>query len=89
MFYTKLLVAEIKTHIFTFSDCGEDRQAMDDNIIRRMRCACWTTTATNTPLEYVVLTALPGQQWFCERTSMLYLHMYTLPLLFSSSCIHC
>ena len=31
--------------------------------------ACWITKATNTHSEYVILIALPWQQWFCERAS--------------------
>ena len=37
-------------------------QATDDNI-RRMRIACWLPKATNTHSEYVILIALPLQQW--------------------------
>jgi hypothetical protein len=36
---------------------GTDRQATGDNIIRRMRVACWITTATDTRSEYVTLIA--------------------------------
>jgi hypothetical protein len=32
---------------------GKDRQAKDDNIIRRMRFVCWITKAKNTQSEYV------------------------------------
>jgi hypothetical protein len=62
-------VDKIKTHILcsiTFfrrscrlwdnvGKCGRARQATDDNIIRRMRFACWTTKATDTHFEYVIL----------------------------------
>ena len=34
---------------------GRSGQATDDSIIRRMRCACWITTATDTHPEYVLL----------------------------------
>jgi hypothetical protein len=47
------------------------RQATDDNIIRRMRFACWITKATGTHSEYVIRTAFPRQQWLRERASML------------------
>jgi len=40
---------------------GTDRQAIDDNILRRMRFACWITKATKT---HVILIALPLPQWF-------------------------
>jgi hypothetical protein len=50
---------------------GRARQAIDDNIIRRMRFACWITKATNTHSEYVILIAFPPQQRLREHTSML------------------
>jgi hypothetical protein len=34
---------------------GTARQATDDNIIRRMRFACWITKATDTHSECVIL----------------------------------
>jgi hypothetical protein len=37
---------------------GRTRESTDDNIIRRMRFACWITKATDTHSEYVILTAL-------------------------------
>jgi hypothetical protein len=43
------------------------RQATDDNIIRRMRFACWITKATDTHSEYVILIAFQRQQWLRER----------------------
>ena len=36
---------------------GTAGQATDDNIIQRMRNACWITKATDTHSEYVILTA--------------------------------
>jgi hypothetical protein len=42
--------------------------------IWRMRIACWTTKATNTHSDYVILIAFPLQQWLHERASLL-LHM--------------
>ena len=50
---------------------GRDRQATDDNIIRRMRVACWITEAIDTHSEYVILIAFPRQQWLSERASIL------------------
>jgi len=32
-------------------------EGTDGNVTRRMRFACWTTTATNTHSEYVILIA--------------------------------
>jgi hypothetical protein len=49
---------------------GTARQATDDNIIRRMRFACWITKATDTHSEYVILIAFTQQQWLRERASM-------------------
>jgi hypothetical protein len=43
----------------------------DDNIIRRMRTACWITKATDKQSEYVLLIALPRRQWLRERASLL------------------
>ena len=36
-----------------------------------MRIASWIGTATDTHLEYVVLTTFPLQHWLHERASML------------------
>jgi hypothetical protein len=36
-----------------------------------MRSACWLAKAIVTHSEYVILTASSGQQWFCERLSVL------------------
>jgi hypothetical protein len=47
------------------------RQATDDNMIGRMRIACWITKATNIPSEYVIFFAFPLQQWLRERASLL------------------
>ena len=45
-------------------------EATDDSIIRRMLIAWWITKATDTHLEYVVLTVFPRQQWLRERASL-------------------
>jgi hypothetical protein len=50
---------------------GRARQATDDNIIRRIRFACWITKATDTHSEYVIIIAFPLQIWLCERAPML------------------
>jgi hypothetical protein len=54
--------------------CGTTRQATDDNIIRRMRFACWVTKATDTHSEYVILLAFPRQEWLRERASLTCVH---------------
>ena len=75
---------EIKTHIlcsvtFVFKSCrlwdnmekyGKARQTTDDIIIRRMRFTSRITKATNTHSTYVILIALPRQEWLRERVSM-------------------
>jgi hypothetical protein len=52
-----------------------DRQATDDNIIRRMRFACKITKPTNTYSEYVILIAFPRREWLCKRATILH-YMY-------------
>jgi hypothetical protein len=47
------------------------RQATDDNIIRRMRFACWITKATDTHWGCVTLIAFPRQQWSLKSASVL------------------
>ena len=47
--------------------CGSVGQAADENIIRRMRFACWISKATGTRSEYVIFIAFRRQQWFRER----------------------
>jgi hypothetical protein len=48
---------------------GTAGHATDDNIIRRMRFACWITNATDTHSEYLVYFA--RQQTLRERAPML------------------
>jgi hypothetical protein len=89
MFQTDVVV-NIKTHILcslTFfrkfyplrdnvEKYGKAGQATDDNIIRRMRCACWITTATDTHSEYLIFIVFLPQQWLRERDSK-FSHTYT------------
>ena len=42
-------------------NCGRTGHAADDNVLRRMRIACWVTKSTNTHSEYVILIAFPWQ----------------------------
>jgi len=59
------------------------RRATDDNIIRRMRFACWIPKAAYTHSEYLILIAFPRQQWLRERVSMLrymYIPFFIYPL---------
>jgi hypothetical protein len=57
---------------FTWKSCsiwadvekrGGAREATDDNIILRMRFACWITKATHTHSTCGILFAFPRQQW--------------------------
>ena len=57
---------------------GRTRHATDDNIIRRMRIACWKIKATDTHSEYVVLIAFPQQEWLRESSSILPLYIHCL-----------
>jgi len=74
MFETKIL-EKIKTHILfsiTFSrksrlfsdnvDSMEELDRPNENIIWRMRFACWISSPTNTHSEFVILIAFPWQQ---------------------------
>lgn len=65
---------------------GRARRAIDENMIRQMRLACWITKDTDTYTEYVILIVLPRQQRLRERASVLlytyiprvvYLHIYS------------
>ena len=47
----------------------------DDNSTRPMRVSCWIPKATDAYLEYVILVALPLQQWLRERASI-FLYTY-------------
>ena len=64
---------------------GTAGQATDDNIIRRMRFACWITKATDTHSEYVILIAFPRQQRLCERAWLLRYTYIACLLVFMTS----
>jgi hypothetical protein len=53
---------------------GRARQTTNDNIIRRMRFACWITKATNAYSESVILLIFSRQYWLHEGTPMLGLY---------------
>jgi hypothetical protein len=57
---------------------GRAREATDDNIIRRMRFACWITKVTDTHSEYVIFIAFVRQEWSRERALMLRLNVQCL-----------
>ena len=68
------------TFLFFFKSCllwnivekyGRPRQATNNDMIRRKRIACWITTATDTPSEYVIFIAFPHSMWLRKLASML------------------
>jgi len=54
--------------------------------IWRIRIACWIPKATNTHSEYVILVALPLQQWLHERALVLRSTYIALLVLTESVC---
>jgi hypothetical protein len=82
MFQAKV-VEKIKTHVvlqYLFSENRAVKKIMWKNMveadrpqmsIRRMRCTCWITKATDRHSEYVTLIALRLQRWLRERDPML------------------
>ena len=57
---------------------GTARQATENNIIRCLRFTRRISEETDTHSEYVILTAIPRQQWLRERISMLRLYVHSL-----------
>ena len=54
---------------------GRARQAIDDNVIRRMRFAYRVTKATDTQTEYVIIIAFLQLEWLHKHASVtLYVH---------------
>ena len=49
----------------------EPERSQINDMIRRIHIACWITTATDTPSEYVIFVAFPHQRWLRERPSTL------------------
>jgi hypothetical protein len=47
------------------------RSVSDEDIILRMRIACWIPKATNTHSEYVILIAFLPKTWLYERALVL------------------
>ena len=47
------------------------REATDDSVVRRMRCACWINNVSETHSEDAILTASVLQQRLHERASVL------------------
>ena len=62
-------------------------QATGNNIIWRMRIACWIPKATNTDLECVILIAFPLQNG-CTNAAQCYT-IRTLPVLLCYDSFRC
>jgi len=62
--YRSVLRDDVERH-------GRIEQATGDDIIRRMRFACWITKATDTHSEYIICIAFSQQEWLRERASKL------------------
>jgi len=60
---------------------GTAGQVTDDNVMRRMRFACWVTKITVTHSEYVIRTACPRQKWLRECAFMLGLYFQYISYL--------
>jgi hypothetical protein len=60
---------------------GGDRQAADENIIRRMRFACWINKATDTRSECVMFIAFLRQKLLRQHASRLRLFLHCLRCL--------
>jgi len=58
----------------------------DHNIIRRMHSICWTTKATKTHSEYVILTTFPRQRWLHEGASLLRYVYFVCLVTWKSRC---
>jgi len=77
-FFGKVGVGDCAFYEIRWENIAEpDRPQMT---IRRMRCARKIIMATNTHSEYVILIALPLQQWFTKASSCQVTR--TLPVLF-------
>ena len=63
-----------------------ERQATDDNIIWRVRDACWIPKVTDTHSESVILIDFLPLQWLHEHTSILR-YTYIVCLIFIGPCI--
>jgi hypothetical protein len=61
---------------------------MPQKTIWHMRVSHWVPQAINTPSEYVILTAVPRQQWLHERASMLRYTYIGCPVNFLFCCQH-
>ena len=71
---------------------GRTRQATDDNIVQRMRFACWIKKATDILSEYVILIVFPWHNIYAKAPYSYY-YTYTLCLVIINLCVvyskHC
>jgi hypothetical protein len=67
---------------------GRAGQDTDDNIIGRMRIACWITKATDTHSEYAIFIAFPRQQLLRERISVSRLYIHCLSYWMLNFMVH-
>jgi hypothetical protein len=61
---------------------GRGIQVTDDNIIQRIRFACWINKATDTHSEYGIVIDFPRQQLLRQRASMLRLYVHFLSCIY-------
>ena len=88
--FSNFLFRNCLVYEIVWEKCGRDGQAIDSNVIRRMRFARWITKATNTHSEYVILNACPMQQWLHELASLLrytYISSLVQTLITATICI--
>jgi hypothetical protein len=55
---------------------GTARQVADDNIIRRMRFACWITKATDTHSEFVTIMTFTATMVTRTRFNVMFIHTF-------------
>jgi len=98
-FAASVWLIQLKTHFMFNKFFSKDRDvykmekycrignATEDNIIQRMRLACWITKARNTHSEYVIRTAFARQ--ICYRYAPQYyvIRSLTVSILSLRSCV--
>ena len=57
----------------TVEKYGTTRRSTHDNIIRRMRSACWITKATNKDSEFVILAASHGNNGYANALNVTFI----------------
>ena len=66
---------------------GTAGQATDDNMVWRMRFACWVNKAIDTHSEYVIPIALSRCEWLRERAPGVTLYRVILSLEVPNYCL--